>query len=127
MYDFGTTHKKSSKVQSRLSRKIIKFFPGDRVMVDFNFYCLRFFSDCNNNNQANVAVVGVLSETRRRRYCSIKASGVLTLFLVAYDDSYYLDGIASRDNALSRLKTARLEIELRNVIFAASRRLSLVR
>jgi len=53
----------------------------------------------------------------------IKASGVLTLFLGTHDEIYYLDGIAADDDrALSSLKTTRQGIELRNVIFAAQRR-----
>ncbi|WP_221392866.1 biopolymer transporter ExbD [Dyadobacter sp. NIV53] len=53
----------------------------------------------------------------------IKASGVLTLFLGAHDDIYYLDGIAADDDrALSSLKLTGMGSELRNIIFASQRR-----
>lgn len=97
-------------------------------MVDLGFLLITFFmltTTLSNPTAMSVffpkkdAVVGSMP---------IKASNVLTIFLGDNDAIYYLDGLAATDdNAESALKTTISGYQLRNVIFAAQRRVNALR
>ena len=113
----GDHHFKSNKVSTRVDMT---------PMVDLGFLLITFFMLATTMTKPTA--MSVFFPKADDGTGPIKASGVLTLFLGAHDDIYYLDGIAADDNkALSSLKTTRPGIELRNVIFAAQRRVRAMR
>lgn len=96
-------------------------------MVDLGFLLITFFMLATSMTKPT-AMSAFFPDKTDDGTQPIKASGVLTLFLGAHDDIYYLDGIAATDvNALTALKSTRPGSDLRNVIFASQRRVSSAR
>jgi biopolymer transport protein ExbD len=115
---------------SKISKSDVKGRPGKistRVdmtpMVDLGFLLITFFMLATTMTKPTAMSV-FFPDKQTDDKNAIKASGVLTLFLGAHDDIYYLDGISAEDDkALSSLRTTQPGLNLRNVIFAAQRRL----
>jgi len=96
-------------------------------MVDLGFLLITFFMLATTMTKPTAMSV-FFPDKQDDGSQPIKASRVLTLFLGAHDDIYYLDGIAADDDrALSSVKTTRPGKELRNVIFASQRRVSAIK
>lgn len=93
-------------------------------MVDLGFLLITFFMLATTMSKPTA--MSVFFPDKKKILDAglpLKASGALTLFLGKHDQIYYLDGIAAYDdNAAASLKTTRAGYELRNVIFAAQRR-----
>lgn len=91
-------------------------------MVDLGFLLITFFMLATTMTKPTAMSVFFPAKTVEEKQ-PLKASGVLTLFLGADRDIYYLDGIAaSEDQARYSLKSTRQGDGLRSVIFAAQRR-----
>jgi biopolymer transport protein ExbD len=96
-------------------------------MVDLGFLLITFFMLATTLSSPTAMSVFFPKKTDEGTM-PIKASHVLTIFLGENDNIYYLDGVAATDdNALSALQTTRSGYELRNVIFAARRRVNSIR
>ncbi|WP_138482026.1 ExbD/TolR family protein [Dyadobacter bucti] len=96
-------------------------------MVDLGFLLITFFMLTTTLSSPTAMSVFFPKKTDDGTM-PIKASNVLTIFLGDNDDIHYLDGIAATDDkALSALKTTHSGFELRNIIFAAQRRVSSMR
>ena len=96
-------------------------------MVDLGFLLITFFMLATTMSKPTAMSV-FFPDKQIDDTQPVKASGVLTLFLGADDNIYYLDGIAaSDDEALASLKSTSPGTELRNVIFASQRRVSSLR
>jgi len=94
-------------------------------MVDLGFLLITFFMLATTMSKPTSMSVFFPEKTTDIKTDPVRASGVLTLFLGDHDEVYYLDGIAATDElAASSLKTARPGFELRNVIFAAQKRVA---
>ena len=90
-------------------------------MVDLGFLLITFFMLATTMTKPTAMSVFFPAKTVEEKQ-PLKASGVLTLFLGADRDIYYLDGIAaSEDQARYSLKSTRQGDDL-SVIFAAQRR-----
>jgi len=97
-------------------------------MVDLGFLLITFFmlaTTMSKPTAMSVFFPDKQDKTEEEQTEPLKASKVLTLFMGANDDVYYLDGVAADDdNAQASLKTARYGTELRDVIFASQRRIN---
>jgi biopolymer transport protein ExbD len=94
-------------------------------MVDLGFLLITFFMLATSITKPTAMSVVVPKNDDTTD--PIRASGVLTLFLGANDEIYYLDGIAADDEkAPSSLKTAHPGPELRRIIFASQQRVSAI-
>jgi biopolymer transport protein ExbD len=97
-------------------------------MVDLGFLLITFFmlaTTMSKPTAMSVFFPDKQKDAEEEQTEPLKASKVLTLFMGANDDVYYLDGIAADDdNAKTSLKTTRYGTELRDVIFASQRRIN---
>lgn len=97
-------------------------------MVDLGFLLITFFmlaTTMSKPTAMSVFFPDKQDKTEEEQTEPLKASKVLTLFMGANDDVYYLDGIsADDDNAQASLKTTRYGAELRDVIFASQKRIN---
>lgn len=108
----------AGKVRTRVSTRV-----DMTPMVDLGFLLITFFMLATTMSKPASMSVFVPDKTDIDNGQPIRASGVLTLFLGAHDEIYYLDGVAATaDSASASLKIARPGLELRNVIFAAQKR-----
>jgi biopolymer transport protein ExbD len=111
--------KKCSNVRSRRISTRVDMTP----MVDLGFLLITFFMLATTMSKPTAMSVFFPAKDSDNGGLPIKASGVLTIFLGANDDIYYLDGIAADDeNAKASLKTTRPGFDLRKVIFDARKR-----
>ncbi|MCE7039034.1 biopolymer transporter ExbD [Dyadobacter sp. CY312] len=111
--------KKDSNVRKRRISTRVDMTP----MVDLGFLLITFFMLATTMSKPTAMSVFFPAKDADGGGQPIKASGVLTLFLGADDDIYYLDGLAADDKkAESSLKTTRPGFDLRNVIFDAQKR-----
>lgn len=115
----GNTHGTGvGRVRSRVSTRV-----DMTPMVDLGFLLITFFMLATTMSKPTSMSVFFPDKDEIRDTEPIRASGVLTLFLGDHNQIYYLDGVAADDNkALASLKTTRPGFELRNVIFAAQKR-----
>jgi biopolymer transport protein ExbD len=97
-------------------------------MVDLGFLLITFFmlaTTMSKPTSMTLAVPDKTDEEDKEKTEPLKASKVLTLFMGANDDVYYLDGVAADDdNAAASLKTTRYGFDLRSVIFASAKRIN---
>jgi biopolymer transport protein ExbD len=97
-------------------------------MVDLGFLLITFFmlaTTMSKPTAMSVFFPDKQDKTEEEQTEPLKASKVLTLFMGANDDVYYLDGIsADDDKAQASLKTTRHGSELREVIFASQKRIN---
>jgi biopolymer transport protein ExbD len=97
-------------------------------MVDLGFLLITFFmlaTTMSKPTSMTLAVPDKTDEEDQEKTEPLKASKVLTLFMGANDDVYYLDGIAADDDkAAASLKTTRYGFDLRSVIFASAKRIN---
>ncbi|MHA4737044.1 ExbD/TolR family protein [Dyadobacter sp. MSC1_007] len=97
-------------------------------MVDLGFLLITFFmlaTTMSKPTSMTLAVPDKTDEEDKEKTEPLKASKVLTLFMGANDDVYYLDGVAADDdNAATSLKTTRYGFDLRSVIFASAKRIN---
>ncbi|MCF0049497.1 biopolymer transporter ExbD [Dyadobacter sp. LJ53] len=97
-------------------------------MVDLGFLLITFFmlaTTMSKPTSMTLAVPDKTDEKDQEKTEPLKASKVLTLFMGANDDVYYLDGIAADDDkAVASLKTTRYGFDLRSVIFASAKRIN---
>ncbi|GGH31200.1 biopolymer transport ExbD protein [Dyadobacter endophyticus] len=94
-------------------------------MVDLGFLLITFFMLATTMSKPTSMSVFFPDKTTDDGTHPLPASGVLTIFLGNHDQIYYLDGVAPDDNkASTSLKTTRPGFELRNVIFAAQKRVN---
>ena len=116
----GNSHGKSEhKFRSTRMSTRVDMTP----MVDLGFLLITFFMLATTMTKPSA--MSVFFPKPDNGFQPIKASRVLTLFLGAHDNIYYLDGIAADDSkAQSSLKTIQPGIGLRNVIFTSQRRVN---
>jgi biopolymer transport protein ExbD len=96
-------------------------------MVDLGFLLITFFMLTTTLSTPTAMSVFFPKKTEIGTM-PIKASHVLTIFLGGNDEVRYLDGLAANDDkAPLALKTTHSGYELRNVIFAAQRRVNSMR
>jgi len=108
------------RVRSRVSTRV-----DMTPMVDLGFLLITFFMLATTMSKPTSMSVFFPDKKEIKETDPIRASGVLTLFLGDRDQVYCLDGIAADDDrAAASLKTARPGFELRNVIFAAQKRVA---
>lgn len=97
-------------------------------MVDLGFLLITFFmlaTTMSKPTSMTLAVPDKTDEEDQEKTEPLKASKVLTLFMGANDDVYYLDGVAADDDkAVASLKTTRYGFDLRSVIFASAKRIN---
>ncbi|MCF0038538.1 ExbD/TolR family protein [Dyadobacter fanqingshengii] len=97
-------------------------------MVDLGFLLITFFmlaTTMSKPTSMTLAVPDKTDEKDQEKTEPLKASKVLTLFMGANDDVYYLDGIAADDDkAVASMKTTRYGFDLRSVIFASAKRIN---
>lgn len=97
-------------------------------MVDLGFLLITFFmlaTTMTKPTAMSVFFPDKQEKDKPEETEPLKASKVLTLFLGANDDVYYLDGIAADDEkAKESLKTTRYGYDLRTVIFNSQRRIN---
>ncbi|TLV00175.1 ExbD/TolR family protein [Dyadobacter luticola] len=97
-------------------------------MVDLGFLLITFFmlaTTMSKPTSMTLAVPDKTDEKDQEKTEPLKASKVLTLFMGANDDVYYLDGVAADDDkAKESLKTTRYGFDLRSVIFASAKRIN---
>jgi len=97
-------------------------------MVDLGFLLITFFmlaTTMSKPTSMTLAVPDKTDEEDKEKTEPLKASKVLTLFMGANDDVYYLDGVAADDDkAAASLKTTRYGFDLRSVIFASAKRIN---
>lgn len=97
-------------------------------MVDLGFLLITFFmlaTTMSKPTAMSVFFPDKQDKTEEEQTEPLKASKVLTLFMGANDDVYYLDGVAADDdNAQTSLKTTRYGTELRDVILASKNRIN---
>lgn len=93
-------------------------------MVDLGFLLITFFMLATTMSKPTSMSV-FFPDKKGSEMAPIGALRVLTIFLGGHDQVYYLDGVAPDDDrAASQLKAIRPGYELRNVIFAAHRRVN---
>ncbi len=91
-------------------------------MVDLGFLLITFFMLATTMTKPT-AMSAFFPDNSTIETDPVKASRVLTLFLGAHDQVFYLDGVAAGDSkASSSLKTTKYGFDLRNVIFASQKR-----
>lgn len=106
-------HLRSNRVSTRVDMT---------PMVDLGFLLITFFMLATTMSKPTSMSVFFPDNTTIDTD-PIRASRVLTLFLGNHDEIYYLDGVAANDDiAPVALKITRPGYELRNVIFAAHKR-----
>jgi biopolymer transport protein ExbD len=97
-------------------------------MVDLGFLLITFFmlaTTMSKPTAMSVFFPDKQDKEQPEETEPLKASKVLTLFLGANDDVYYLDGVAADDDkAEASLKTVRYGNDLRNAIFASAQRIN---
>jgi len=95
-------------------------------MVDLGFLLITFFMLATTMSKPTSMSLAVPDKTEKVDETEpLKASKVLTLFMGANDDVYYLDGVAADDDkAEASLKTTRYGYDLRTVIFASQKRIN---
>ena len=97
-------------------------------MVDLGFLLITFFmlaTTMSKPTSMTLAVPDKTDDKDQEKTEPLKASKVLTLFMGANDDVYYLDGIAADDDkAVASMKTTRYGFDLRSVIFASAKRIN---
>ncbi|MCE7068895.1 MULTISPECIES: biopolymer transporter ExbD [Dyadobacter] len=97
-------------------------------MVDLGFLLITFFmlaTTMSKPTSMTLAVPDKTDEKDQEKTEPLKASKVLTLFMGANDDVYYLDGVAADDDkAEASLKTTRYGFDLRSVIFNSAKRIN---
>jgi biopolymer transport protein ExbD len=97
-------------------------------MVDLGFLLITFFmlaTTMSKPTAMSVFFPDKQDKDQPEETEPLKASKVLTLFLGANDDVYYLDGVAADDEkAEASLKTVRYGSDLRSVIFASQQRIN---
>ncbi|WAC11280.1 ExbD/TolR family protein [Dyadobacter pollutisoli] len=97
-------------------------------MVDLGFLLITFFmlaTTMSKPTSMTLAVPDKTDEEDQEKTEPLKASKVLTLFMGANDEVYYLDGVAADDDkAEASLKTTRYGFDLRSVIFASAKRIN---
>lgn len=109
-----------SRVSNRVSTRV-----DMTPMVDLGFLLITFFMLATTMSKPTSMSVFFPEKTKTVDTDPIRASGVLTIFLGNHNEVYYLDGIAANDeHAAASLKTTRPGFELRNVIFAAQKRVA---
>lgn len=106
------------RVRTRVSTRV-----DMTPMVDLGFLLITFFMLATTMSKPTSMSVFFPDKTTDDSTHPLPASGVLTIFLGSHDQIYYLDGIAPDDEKAS-LKTTRPGFELRNVIFAAQKRVN---
>ena len=116
----GNTHGTAvSRVRSRVSTRV-----DMTPMVDLGFLLITFFMLATTMSKPTSMSV-FFPDKEGIKTAPIGALRVLTIFLGDHDQIYYLDGIAPDDGkAASSLKTTRPGYDLRNVIFAAHKRVN---
>jgi biopolymer transport protein ExbD len=97
-------------------------------MVDLGFLLITFFMLATTMSKPTAMSVFFPDKQEKEepeQTEPLKASKVLTLFLGANDDVYYLDGVAADDDkAEAALKTTRFGSDLRTVIFESQKRIN---
>jgi biopolymer transport protein ExbD len=97
-------------------------------MVDLGFLLITFFMLATTMSKPTAMSVFFPDKQEKEepeQTEPLKASKVLTLFLGANDDVYYLDGVAADDEkAEASLKTTRFGSDLRTVIFESQKRIN---
>ncbi|MBO9613360.1 MAG: biopolymer transporter ExbD [Dyadobacter sp.] len=110
----------AGRMRSRISTRV-----DMTPMVDLGFLLITFFMLATTMSKPTSMSVFFPEKNTVVDTEPIRASGVLTLFLGNHDAVYYLDGIAATDErAALSLKTTRPGFDLRNVIFAAKKRVA---
>jgi len=97
-------------------------------MVDLGFLLITFFMLATTMSKPTAMSVFFPDKQEKdqpEETEPLKASKVLTLFLGANDNVYYLDGVAADDdNAEASLKTTGYGSDLRSVIFNSAKRIN---
>ena len=97
-------------------------------MVDLGFLLITFFMLATTMSKPTSMTLNVpdkIEDKDEEKTEPLKASKVLTLFMGANDDVYYLDGVAADDDkAKESLKTTRYGFDLRSVIFSSQKRIN---
>ena len=97
-------------------------------MVDLGFLLITFFmlaTTMSKPTAMSVFFPDKQDKDQPEETEPLKASKVLTLFLGANDNVYYLDGVAADDdNAEASLKTVGYGSDLRSVIFNSAKRIN---
>ena len=97
-------------------------------MVDLGFLLITFFMLATTMSKPTAMSVFFPDKQEKdqpEETEPLKASKVLTLFLGASDNVYYLDGVAADDdNAEASLKTVGYGSDLRSVIFNSAKRIN---
>jgi biopolymer transport protein ExbD len=97
-------------------------------MVDLGFLLITFFmlaTTMSKPTSMSLAVPDKVDKEDTEKSEPLKASKVLTLFMGANDDVYYLDGVAAdAEEAKAALKTTRYGYDLRTVIFTSMKRIN---
>ncbi|TDE13747.1 ExbD/TolR family protein [Dyadobacter psychrotolerans] len=97
-------------------------------MVDLGFLLITFFmlaTTMSKPTAMSVFFPDKQDKDQPEETEPLKASKVLTLFLGASDNVYYLDGVAADDdNAEASLKTTGYGSDLRSVIFNSAKRIN---
>jgi len=97
-------------------------------MVDLGFLLITFFMLATTMSKPTAMSVFFPDKQEKdqpEETEPLKASKVLTLFLGANDNVYYLDGVAADDdNAEASLKTVGYGSDLRSVIFNSAKRIN---
>jgi biopolymer transport protein ExbD len=120
----GGSGKHGKKVKGKKLSTRVDMTP----MVDLGFLLITFFmlaTTMSKPTSMSLAVPDKNEDKTQEQTEPIRASKVLTLFLGADDNVYYLDGVASDDdNAASALKSVGYGYDLRTVIFNSQKRIN---
>ena len=120
----GGSGKHGKKVKGKKLSTRVDMTP----MVDLGFLLITFFmlaTTMSKPTSMSLAVPDKNDDKTQEQTEPIRASKVLTLFLGADDNVYYLDGVASDDdNAVAALKSVGYGYDLRTVIFNSQKRIN---
>lgn len=120
----GGSGKHGKKVKGKKLSTRVDMTP----MVDLGFLLITFFmlaTTMSKPTSMSLAVPDKNEDKTQEQTEPIRASKVLTLFLGADDNVYYLDGVASDDdNAVAALKSVGYGYDLRSVIFNSQKRIN---
>ena len=120
----GGSGKQEKKVKGKKLSTRVDMTP----MVDLGFLLITFFmlaTTMSKPTSMSLAVPDKNDDKTQEQTEPIRASKVLTLFLGADDNVYYLDGVASDDdNAVAALKSVGYGYDLRTVIFNSQKRIN---
>ena len=120
----GGGHEKGGKVRGKKMSTRVDMTP----MVDLGFLLITFFMLATTMSKPTAMSVFFPDKQEKEepeQTEPLKASKVLTLFMGANDDVYYLDGVAADDDkAEASLKTTRFGSDLRTVIFESQKRIN---